>query len=70
MAPLNAMNDRISAHYTEINGYYIQNMVQKYSDLINRVKSERQYLDDKTKKTKYARPSYKYVEAHSNPDGL
>jgi hypothetical protein len=45
-------------------------MVQKYSDLINRVSQERMYLDDKTKKTRYARPGYKYVEAHSKPDGL
>ena len=64
------MNDRISAHYTEINGYYVQNMVQKYADLITKVSHERQYLDDKTKKTKYARPGYKYVEAHSKVDGL
>ena len=64
------MNDRISAHYTEINGYYVQAMVQKYASLIERVKAEREYLDEKTKRTRYARPGYKYIEAHSKPDGL
>ena len=70
MAPLNGLNDRVSAHYTEINGYYVQAMVQKYADLIDKVTIERQYLDDKTKKTKYARPGYKYIEAHSKADGI
>ena len=45
-------------------------MIGKYSDLINTVTSERQYLDDKTKKTRYARPGYKYIEAHTKADGL
>ena len=45
-------------------------MVQKYADLIDKVTIERQYLDDKTKKTKYARPGYKYIEAHSKADGI
>lgn len=70
MAPLNALNDRVSAHFTEINGYYSQEMAKRYMDLIEQVTSERKYLDDKTKKTKYARPGYKYIEAHSKVDGL
>ena len=45
-------------------------MTQKYAELIERVSNERQYLDDKTKKTRYARPGYKYVEPHSKVDGL
>lgn len=70
MAPLNALNDRVSAHFTEINGYYSQEMAKRYMDLIEQVGSERKYLDDKTKKTKYARPGYKYIEAHTKVDGL
>lgn len=45
-------------------------MLGKYSDVIDRVSAERQFLDDKTKKTRYARDGYKYIEAHSSPDGL
>jgi hypothetical protein len=45
-------------------------MTQKYADLIDRVTAERRYLDDKTKKTRYARPGYKYIEAHTNVDSL
>lgn len=67
---MNALNDRVSAHFTEINGYYSQEMAKRYMDLIEQVGSERKYLDDKTKKTKYARPGYKYIEAHTKVDGL
>ena len=70
MAPLNALNDRKSAHYSEINGYYAQTMVAKYADLIEKVTQERNFVDEKTRKTRYARPEYKYIEAHSNVDGL
>ena len=64
------MNDRISAHYTEISGYYAQAMIQKYADLIEKVGQERKFLDDKTRKTKYARPGYNYIQAHTKPDGI
>lgn len=70
MAPLNALNDRKSAHYSEINGYYAQTMVGKYADLIEKVTQERNFVDEKTRKTRYARPGYNYIEAHSNVDGL
>jgi hypothetical protein len=45
-------------------------MVKKYANLVDQVNSERQFLDDKTRKTRYARPGYKYVEAHSKVDNL
>jgi hypothetical protein len=45
-------------------------MTQKYAEMIERVTNERAYLDDKTKKTRYARPGYKYIEAHTNVDSL
>lgn len=45
-------------------------MTQKYADLIDRVTVERQYLDDRTKKTRYARPGYNYIEAHTKADNL
>jgi hypothetical protein len=45
-------------------------MIQKYADLIEKVGQERKFLDDKTRKIKYARPGYKYIEAHTNPDRL
>lgn len=45
-------------------------MVQKYADLIDRTTQERQFLDEKTKRTKYARPGYKFIEAHTKVDGL
>jgi len=45
-------------------------MVQKYADLIDRTTQERKFLDETTKRTKYARPGYKFVEAHTKVDGL
>jgi hypothetical protein len=45
-------------------------MTQKYADLIDRVTAERHYLDDRTKKTRYARPGYNYIEAHTKADNL
>lgn len=45
-------------------------MVHKYADLIEKVTQERQFLDEKARKTRYARPGYKYIVAHSNVDGL
>jgi hypothetical protein len=45
-------------------------MVHKYENLYEEVARERQFKDEKTKKTKYAVPSYQYVEAHSKVDGL
>lgn len=45
-------------------------MIKKYSDLIGTVTNERKYLDDKVKATKYARPGYNYVEAHTKSDQL
>jgi len=45
-------------------------MAAKYSDLIDKIVQERQFIDEKTRKTRYARPGYKYIEAHSKVDGL
>ena len=45
-------------------------MVGKYADLIEKVTQERNFVDEKTRKTRYARPGYKYIEAHSKVDGL
>jgi hypothetical protein len=45
-------------------------MIKKYAELIEKVSNERKYLDDQTKKTRYARPGYNYIEAHSHVDSL
>lgn len=45
-------------------------MVGKYADLVDKVTQERNLVDEKARKTRYARPGYKYIEAHSNVDGL
>lgn len=44
-------------------------MVSKYADLITKTTQERNFVDEHTRKTRYARPGYKYIEAHTNPDG-
>jgi hypothetical protein len=45
-------------------------MIKKYGELIDKTVGERNYLDDRTKKTRYARPGYKYIEAHSKVDEI
>ena len=64
--PINALQNRQSAHFTEINSMYMHEMakkfIQKESDLV----SQRNSFPEEVRKTKYARPGYQYVAAHSN----
>jgi len=36
-------------------------MAKKYVDLIDKTTEERKYLDEKTKRTRYARHGYTYI---------
>jgi len=36
-------------------------MAKKYVELIDKTIEERKYLDETTKRTKYARPGYNYI---------
>ena len=45
-------------------------MVKKYADLVEKVTNERQFLDEQTKRTKYSRPGYNYIQPHTRLDNL
>lgn len=60
----NALNDRVSAHYTEINSLYHWEMVKRIEERLREVERQRSSHNDKTKKTKFAREGYTYIEPH------
>ena len=71
-APYNALNFRRSAHYTEINEMYGHEMlkrvhiwIRQYSIREEEIKRARNACSDKVKKTRFARPGYEYIAAHS-----
>lgn len=64
-APINGLENRQSAHYTEINNYYQHEMAKKLLDRMDELAAQRNVLSAEVKKTKYARPGYKYIEPHS-----
>lgn len=45
-------------------------MIKKYANLVEKVNNERQFLDEKTKRTRYARPGYNYIQPHTHIDNL
>jgi len=59
--PLNSMNQRTSSHYIEINHIFQAEMVKRYHRVRQRIIDERNKSDDKTKKTRFADPTYRYV---------
>lgn len=65
-SPINALQNRASAHFTEINSYYMHEMAKKLIQKEEDIVSKRSAFSDEEKKTKYARPGYKYVAPHSN----
>ena len=64
-APINALQNRESAHFTEINSFYLQQMVKKFVEKEQDVIAERRHLSERERKTRYARPGYQYVAAHA-----
>eukprot|EP00825_Cyclidium_porcatum_P046391 TRINITY_DN7274_c0_g1_i1.p1 TRINITY_DN7274_c0_g1~~TRINITY_DN7274_c0_g1_i1.p1 ORF type:complete len:143 (-),score=23.91 TRINITY_DN7274_c0_g1_i1:167-553(-) len=60
--PLNSLNQRTSAHYIEINHIYGAEMIKKYHKVHEQIIAERNSCSEKERKTRYADPSYQYVE--------
>lgn len=65
-SPINALQQRTSAHYTEINSLYLHEMTKKFLQKKEEILEKRNALSDEARKTKYARPGYEYVAPHSN----
>lgn len=65
-SPINALQQRVSAHYTEINSLYLHEMTKKYLEKQQEIIEKRNAFPEEVRKTKYARPGYNYVAAHSN----
>jgi len=65
-SPINALQNRTSAHFTEINSYYMHEMTKKLLERHEEIANRRREASDEHKKTKYARAGYKYIAPHSN----
>lgn len=61
----NALNDRVSAHYTEINSLYSWQMLKRIEEKDKEIARNRAGANEKTKKTRFAREGYNYVEPHT-----
>ncbi|CAD8051342.1 unnamed protein product [Paramecium sonneborni] len=59
--PLNTLNQRLSAHYTEISSIYTAEMMKRYHKQHAKIIKERSTQSEHVKKTKYADQSYTYV---------
>ncbi len=55
------MNERISAHYVEVQSQYLVLMYDEYLKIKSEVVAERNKLTREERLTKYAHPTYKYV---------
>ncbi len=66
MMPVNSLEQRQSAHFQEINYRYSLLMKKHFQRKYNKVAEERKQLDTRERLTKYADPSYQYVEMGSN----
>ena len=55
VSPINALQNRTSAHFTEINSYYMHEMGKKLIEKQEEIRRKRSGLSDQVKKTKYAR---------------
>lgn len=58
--PNNVLNERISAHYWEINRIYHVEMTKKYIKERQKIASDRSKCSDYEKKMRYAQPKYQY----------
>ena len=54
-SPINALQSRTSAHFTEINSYYMHEMAKKLIEKQDEIVNKRSGLSDEVKKTRYAR---------------
>jgi predicted naringenin-chalcone synthase len=65
-SPINALQSRESAHFTEINSLYLHEMTKKFVEKEKEIVEKRSVYPEEVRKTKYARPGYHYIAAHSN----
>lgn len=65
-SPINALQNRTSAHFTEINSMYMQHMAKNLLTHIDGLEKEWENTSEQERKTRYARPGYKFIAAHSN----
>ena len=65
-SPINALQNRTSAHFTEINSLYMHEMTKKLLEKHEEIANRRASLSDEVKKTKYAREGYQYIAPHVN----
>ncbi len=66
VSPINALQNRVSAHFTEINSMYLHEMTKKLIDVEEQIESEWKSESDEARRTKYAREGYRYIAPHSN----
>ena len=66
LMPTNSLEQRQSAHFQEINYRYSLLMKKQFKRMYDKVAEERKQLDNKERLTKYAEPSYQYIEMGSN----
>ena len=64
-SPINALQNRISAHFTEINSMYLHEMSKRFLQKQAEIAENRNSYSDEVKKTKYARAGYVYIAPHS-----
>ena len=58
--PGNTMNNKVSAHYIEIENLYMSEMLPKYENKYQEIVQERSQLSIKEKKEKYANKNSSY----------
>ena len=64
--PTNSLEQRQSAHFQEINYRYSLLMKREFIKQYEKIAEARKQLNTKERLTKYADPSYEYVEMGSN----
>ena len=67
--PINALNHRVSAHFSEINSIYGVEMMKKYSKVLEDLVSEYNNASMQDRRTRYTREGYEYIPISSAPDG-
>ncbi len=74
--PGNALNHRVSAHFTEINNIYgiemakkVLSLITQYSKVADELATEYNLASLEDRRTRFARPGYQYVPLSSAPDG-
>ena len=71
MFPPNLMNDRVSAHFLEINHIFAYEMLKRYQSARKELLAEREAASQKDRQTKYiTNPNYVFEELGPDSDGM